>query len=243
MTHRFNSFLGLAMVAIGSLTLLPSQNSLMAQELPKASADPIGYFLGLDIGGSLAQQGFKEGDFDPAVMAAGIADAIAGRDSQLPQEQLQEVQGKLRAIMQKRAEEQQAVMEKQAAMNKEKGALWLEKNAKEKGIKVLKDGVQMKTLTAGKGGSPTVSDRVTVHYTGKTIDGKTFDSSVARGEPATFMLGQVIKGWQSALQEMKVGEKAMVYIPSDLAYGPRGSAPSIGPNEVLIFEVELIEIP
>jgi len=103
--------------------------------------------------------------------------------------------------------------------------------------------VQMKTLRAGSGASPSLSDQVKVHYTGTLTDGTVFDSSVQRGQPATVVLGQVIKGWQLALQEMKVGEKAMVYIPSDLAYGPNGSPPVIGANEVLVFEVELLEIP
>ena len=129
----------------------------------------------------------------------------------------------------------------QAAQQK-KGAKFLADNAKKEGVKTLEGGVQYKVLTAGEGDSPALTDTVKVHYTGKLIDGNVFDSSVQRGEPATFRVNQVIKGWQMALQEMKVGDKWMLYIPSDLAYGERGSQGAIGPNEVLVFEVELLAI-
>ncbi|QDV61684.1 Outer membrane protein MIP precursor [Crateriforma conspicua] len=227
-------------LAIGSLALslgiAAMSQTAMSQETPDAKSDPIAYFLGLDIGGSMAQQGFEAKDFDIDVFAQGLLDALAKKDPQLTEEQLREAQGKLQAMMQKRVQDR-------AAMNKEKGEAYMEKNAKSEGVRKLDGGVQIKTTKAGEGASPSVSDRVTVHYTGKLIDGTVFDSSVQRGEPITFELGRVIKGWQIALQKMKVGEKAIVTIPSDLAYGPRGQGPVIGPNEVLIFEVELIEIP
>ncbi len=244
MSSFINLRSGAALFSLALLTSLsPQTHRIMAQEKADASASPLGYFLGLDVGTSMARQGFKADDFDASVFALGMADALAGRDSRLSDEQLREVQGKLQAMMQKRSEEQQAAMKEAAAMNKEKGAMWLEKNAKAEGVRTLEGGVQIKTVKPGSGASPSVSDQVTVHYTGKLTDGTVFDSSVARGEPATFMLGQVIKGWQIALQEMKVGEKAIVYIPSDLAYGSAGSPPAIGPNEVLVFEVELLDIP
>ncbi|MCL4137971.1 UNVERIFIED_CONTAM: hypothetical protein GTU68_042344 [Idotea baltica] len=135
-----------------------------------------------------------------------------------------------------------AEQKKAGALNKEKGELWLKQNAKKEGVKEIEGGVQYKVLKAGKGGSPSESDTVRVHYTGTLTNGKEFDSSVKRGEPAEFRVGQVIKGWQMALQKMKVGDKWMLYIPSDLAYGERGSRGAIGPNEVLVFEVELLGI-
>jgi len=135
-----------------------------------------------------------------------------------------------------------AEQKKMAVLNKEKGELWLKQNAKKEGIKEMESGIQYKVLKSGKGGSPSESDTVKVHYTGTLTNGTEFDSSVKRGTPAEFRVGQVIKGWQMALQEMKVGDKWMLYIPSDLAYGERGSRGAIGPNEVLIFEVELLGI-
>ncbi|MEM9643578.1 MAG: FKBP-type peptidyl-prolyl cis-trans isomerase [Planctomycetota bacterium] len=234
-------------LAWASLAVLASSSLFMSHHAMGQSAeiskDPVAYYLGLNIGGSMAQQGFREGDFDSSLFVAGLMDALGKRDPQLSPEQIRETEGKLQALMQKRNEEMKAERERAAEMNKEKGAVWLEKNGKEKGVKTLPSGVQMKTITEGEGASPTPEDRVQVHYTGKLTDGTVFDSSVARGEPATFMLKQVIKGWQIALQEMKVGGKSMVYIPSELAYGFRGSPPVIGPNEVLVFEVELLEIP
>ena len=119
---------------------------------------------------------------------------------------------------------------------------FLADNAKKEGVKTLEGGVQYKVLKAGNGATPKPTDTVSVHYTGKLIDGTVFDSSVQRGQPASFQVNQVIQGWQMALQKMKVGDKWMLYIPSDLAYGERGSAGAIGPNEVLVFEVELLGV-
>jgi FKBP-type peptidyl-prolyl cis-trans isomerase FklB len=125
---------------------------------------------------------------------------------------------------------------------KAEGQAWLKQNLQKEGVKELAGGLQYKVLEEGDGPSPSPSDNVRVHYTGKLLNGKVFDSSVKRGEPAEFVVGQVIKGWQMALQQMQVGDKWMLYIPPELAYGERGSRPAIGPNEVLVFEVELLEI-
>ena len=115
-------------------------------------------------------------------------------------------------------------------------------NAKKDGVVTTESGLQYEVLTKGSGASPTADDSVTVHYTGTLIDGTIFDSSVERGEPATFGVTQVIAGWTEALQLMSVGDKLRLVIPSDLAYGLRGAGPSIGPNSTLIFEVELLKI-
>ena len=156
---------------------------------------------------------------------------------------MQEVAGKIQALLRDRGQERQKEIEKIAVENKKKGDEFLAANAKEKGVEKTESGLQYKVIEEGDGGSPTLSDTVKVHYTGKLINGDTFDSSVQRGEPATFRVGQVIKGLQEGLQKMKVGSKWMMYIPSDLAYGPEGRPGAIGPNEVLVFEVELLEIP
>jgi FKBP-type peptidyl-prolyl cis-trans isomerase FkpA len=123
-----------------------------------------------------------------------------------------------------------------------KGETFLKQNAKVEGVKTLPSGLQIKTLVEGKGKQPKATDTVEVHYKGTTLDGKEFDSSYKRNETISFPLRGVIKGWTEGLQLMKVGGKAELYIPSDLAYGSRGAGRDIGPDETLIFVVELISI-
>ncbi|MEK0444744.1 MAG: hypothetical protein RLZZ399_65 [Verrucomicrobiota bacterium] len=123
-----------------------------------------------------------------------------------------------------------------------KGETFLRQNAKAEGVKTLPSGLQIKTLKEGAGKQPKATDTVVVHYRGRTIEGKEFDSSYKRGQPATFPLNRVIKGWTEGLQLLKEGGKAELYIPSDLAYGSRGAGADIGPDETLIFEVELISV-
>ncbi len=124
----------------------------------------------------------------------------------------------------------------------QKGRDFLANNAQKEGVKMTDSGLQYKVLQEGTGASPKLEDKVTVHYHGTLLDGTVFDSSVDRGQPASFPVSGVIPGWTEALQMMKVGDKWQVYIPSELAYGPRGAGGQIGPNEALIFDVELIEI-
>jgi FKBP-type peptidyl-prolyl cis-trans isomerase len=123
-----------------------------------------------------------------------------------------------------------------------KGEVFLKQNAKLEGVKTLPSGLQIKMLTAGHGRQPKGTDTVVVHYRGRLISGTEFDSSFRRGEPATFKLNQVIRGWTEGIQLLKEGGKAELYIPSDLAYGSKGSGSSIGPDEALIFEVELLSV-
>jgi FKBP-type peptidyl-prolyl cis-trans isomerase FkpA len=123
-----------------------------------------------------------------------------------------------------------------------KGKDFLKENAGKPGVKTTKSGLQYMVLEAGEGAKPKPTDRVTVHYRGTLLDGTVFDSSYDRGKPATFPLNRVIKGWTEGVQLMKTGSKFKFFIPHDLAYGARGSGPKIGPNETLIFEVELLEI-
>ena len=124
----------------------------------------------------------------------------------------------------------------------EAGKAFLEENKKKEGVVVLPSGLQYKILTAGNGPKPKASDTVKCHYEGRLINGQVFDSSVRRGEPAEFPVGGVIQGWVEALQLMPVGSKWQLYIPSNLAYGTHGAGQSIGPNETLIFDVELLAI-
>ena len=218
------------------VSLLMTSPTMAEDDSYDTEAKEIGYFLGVSVGQQMGSQGFQVADIDMDTLAKGIADGISGEEPNMSNEQLKAVQGKVEALLRKR-------QESKVVRNKEKGMAWLAENAKKEGVKKLEGGVQYKVLQEGDGASPSESDTVRVHYTGKLISGKVFDSSVARGEPAEFRVGQVIKGWQMALQEMKVGSKWMLYIPPDLAYGERGSPGAIGPNEVLVFEVELLDIP
>lgn len=228
-----------------AVTLLPLD--LMAQDEPAAEqaagdadestvADPVGYFLGLSVGQQMRQNGFRPGDFDLQAMLAGFQDGMQEREAALSDEVLQETQRKIQELVQERRREM-------IAESRREGEAFLAANLEQEGVQELRGGVQYKVLKEGTGESPEPTDTVKVHYTGKLIDGTMFDSSVQRGEPATFRVNGVIEGWQIALQEMKVGSKWMLYIPSDKAYGEGGSPRGgIGPNQVLVFEVELLEI-
>lgn len=132
-------------------------------------------------------------------------------------------------------------MEQAASGNEDKGKKFLEENASKDGVMTTGSGLQYKILEEGSGSSPKLENEVTVHYEGKLIDGTVFDSSIQRGEPVSFPVGGVISGWTEALQMMKKGAKWQLFIPSNLAYGPRGAGNLIGPNETLIFDVELID--
>ena len=148
---------------------------------------------------------------------------------------------KMREIQAKTAAEQAEKLKEEYAPNVEAGEKFLAENAQKEGVVTLPDGLQYKVITEGKGAKPTASDRVKVHYHGTLLDGTVFDSSVERGEPATFGVGQVIRGWTEALQLMPVGSKWMLYIPYDLAYGDRETG-AIKPFSTLVFEVELLSI-
>ncbi|MEH6444504.1 MAG: FKBP-type peptidyl-prolyl cis-trans isomerase [Oceanospirillaceae bacterium] len=187
---------------------------------------------------------------DVEAFSAAIKDIYSGADSQLSEEvieaSLKKFQDAQVAIQQVAAAEAAAqakiAAEKSAAENQEKGSKYLAENAKRDGVTTTKSGLQIEITTPGKGAMPTAEDTVIVHYTGTSIDGTVFDSSVKRGKPATFPLKGVIPGWTEGLQLIKEGGKAKLYIPSELAYGLQGAGGSIGPGETLIFDVELIEI-
>lgn len=130
----------------------------------------------------------------------------------------------------------------QATTNQKAGDAFLQANKVKPGVITLKDGLQYKVLTEGKGAQPSLNDMVTVHYSGKLINGSEFDSSYKRNEPASFPVSGVIPGWTEALQLMKVGSVWELYIPPHLAYGEHGAPPAIGPNETLLFKVELLDV-
>lgn len=240
----FNRSLILAAFATLALSLptsLWAQNEVVAA--PQAnSPEPIGYLLGHSIGGQLRQSGFKAGDFQIDSMIAGINEGLQGKEFALSDEVLQQAEAKIQALLRARQPELRARQQQMLAQQRERGEQFLVENAKREGIKVLDGGVQYQVVKSGDGASPGPSDRVSVHYTGTLTSGEVFDSSVQRGQPLTIPVNGVIPGWQMALKKMKVGDKWVLYIPSKLGYGERGSPPAIGPNEVLIFEVELLGI-
>ena len=190
----------------------------------------LSYAIGVQIGGSLKQQGFT--DIDAAALGQAISDVLTGVK---PQVSVQDMQAAIQSFQKKKIAEREA--EGKAA--KEAGDKFRAENLKKKGVKVTKSGIQYEILKAGKGAKPKPTDTVTVDYTGKLISGKVFDSSVERGQPATFPLDGVIKGWTEILPMMKVGSKWLIVIPPELAYGEHGAGGAIGPNETLIFEIEL----
>jgi FKBP-type peptidyl-prolyl cis-trans isomerase FklB len=198
------------------------------------------YALGMDIGSkvgaSLKQQSV---DVDSSLVSQGLKDAMGGAKTRLTQEEAQAV---LKEVQTEVNKERQEKMAAAAAKDKTEGDAFLTANKSKAGIVTLPSGLQYKILTAGTGPKPAATDTVVCNYRGTLIDGKEFDSSYKRGQPATFGVSQVIKGWTEALQLMPVGSKWQLFIPSSLAYGERGAGAEIGPNSTLIFEVELLSI-
>ncbi len=190
------------------------------------------YGIGLQIGQDFLRQGIE---VEGAAVAMAIDDVIKGKKQRLTQEELQQAFANYQ-------QKQKAMKEEQGKRNQEEGEKFLAENKTKKGVSVLPSGLQYKVITAGTGKQPTAEDTVSVHYRGTLINGKEFDSSHKHGEPVTFQVGGVIKGWTEALQLMKEGAKWQLFIPSDLAYGLRGAGGEIGPNATLIFDVELLKV-
>ncbi len=199
-------------------------------------AQKFGYAIGVDIGKSLAP---VKGEVDIDALINGMQEALAGKEPRLDDAAREKVKTEVsRRLQEKQMEERTA----KAAAAKETGEKFLAENGKRSGVKTTASGLQYEILAEGSGAMPKASDKVTVHYKGTLIDGTEFDSSYSRGQPVTFPLGNVIPGWTEGLQLVKTGGKAKLYIPSALAYGERGAGAKIGPNEALVFEVELVSI-
>jgi FKBP-type peptidyl-prolyl cis-trans isomerase FklB len=198
--------------------------------------DKVSYGIGMSMGRDFANQKIE---VDPAILAQGIKDTLAGGPMLMTDE---EAQTTLMNFQQEMMAKQEAETKAMGEKNQQAGAAFLTENGKKEGIVTLPSGLQYKILSEGTGKSPAKEDTVTVNYRGTLIDGTEFDSSYKRGEPATFPVGGVIPGWTEALQLMKEGAKWQLFIPADLAYGERGAGPVIEPNSTLLFEVELISI-
>ncbi len=192
--------------------------------------DKLSYALGLSMGNNFMRSGIESinyGDF-----AAGVEAAYKGDLSQMSLDEAKQTVNRFFAEMENRLQE----------VNKKAGEQYLAENAKRPEVHTTASGLQYEIIKEGEGVSPKPTDTVTVHYTGALIDGRVFDSSVERGEPATFGVTQVIPGWVEALQMMKPGAEWRIFVPSDLAYGPQGAGGIIGPNMTLIFDIQLIKV-
>ena len=204
--------------------------SIMNAQNLKTEIDSVSYCIGVNIGENLKNQ-FS--DIDIKDFMNGINDVLS--DESEPKISNAEAQ----KILQEYFSKQQELKSKKAI---EEGENFLAENGKKKGVTTLESGLQYEVITRGEGAKPTLNDQVTTHYHGTLIDGTVFDSSVERGQPATFPVSGVIKGWTEALQLMSVGSKWKLFVPYNLAYGERGAGANIGPFTTLIFEVELISI-
>lgn len=192
--------------------------------------DQVSYSLGVNIGTSLKNQGFE--DLNLEAITTALSDVFNNNTLQITEEAGGQI---LNTYF-------QAMQTKKHSKNIEEGAAFLKANATKPDVITLPSGLQYKVLVEGNGAKPSASDKVTTHYHGTLINGTVFDSSVERGQPATFPVNGVIAGWIEALQLMPTGSKWQLYVPSNLAYGERGASELIGPNTTLIFDVELLSI-
>ena len=199
------------------------------------------YIMGMSSGGQIKSM---EVEIDREAFIAGLGDGLDGSEPRLSEEAVQETiqafEAEMTAKQESQAKEAETAFAMAAEANLAEGKKFLEENAGKEGVVTTESGLQYKVLTEGSGEKPGVESTVEVHYTGRLLDGSEFDSSVTRGVPAKFGVTQVIAGWTEVLQLMPEGSKWEVYIPAELAYGPGGTGP-IGPNQTLIFEVELLK--
>lgn len=201
----------------------------------KTQKEKQSYAIGANMGKGLKKSGV---DVDAEIVLRALKDALVTGTSQMTDE---EISAAITALQKDMMAKQQEQMKTLGEKNKKEGEAFLKANKKKKGVKTLDSGLQYKVMTEGKGKTPKATDTVTVNYKGTLIDGTEFDSSYKRGQPATFPVNGVIKGWTEALQLMKEGAKWQLFIPAELAYGETGNR-SIPPSSALIFEVELISV-
>ena len=218
------------------LAFLPIACVTVADDLPgkplKTVVEQRSYAIGLNVGRNIKGDGLE---LDVKTLLRGVSDAMSGANPLLSDAEIGQVMNGIQ-------QELDRIAEQKAMKNLSEGKAFLAKNKAAPGVVTLESGLQYQVLKSGAGGSPGIQDTVTTHYHGTLLDGTVFDSSIERGRPATFPVTGVIRGWTEALQRMKVGDKWKLFVPSDLAYGPRGAGGAIGPHCVLIFEIELLAI-
>lgn len=219
-----------------TLPLIVNAADSAADQPLETNKDKVSYSIGLDLGKYLTNM---KGKIDYEILKQGIDDGFSGAEPRLGQEEMAAAQQEFAAALQV---EQEAKLEEMKQKNIAAGQVYLEDNKAKEGVVTTDSGLQYEVLVAGAGQKPTPEDTVKVDYVGTLIDGTEFDSSITRGEPVTFPVGQVIPGWTEALQLMPVGSKYRVTIPASLAYGEAGAPPVIEPNSVLVFEIDLLGI-
>jgi len=205
------------------------------QTAPESQADKTSYAIGAQIAAGIKSQGI---DVNPAMVAQGVRDALAGAKLLMTDEEIAAV---MTTLQQQMKQKQQGALAAMLEKNKKDGDAFLAENAKKEGVVTLPSGLQYKIITAGEGKKPTDGDTVVCHYRGTLLNGKEFDSSYG-GDPATFGVKDVIPGFREAIKLMPVGSKWQLFIPASLAYGERGAGNAIEPNTTLIFEIELLSI-
>ena len=225
---------------------LPAANPAATRLTPEGADTPaaiLGYALGLRIGSRIAAD-FKgqEPPVDVAALARGLSDAVLGQRPRLSEQQIEQTLEAFDARMRTREQEFGKRMAEAAKVNLAKASEFSRANGQKPGIVTLPSGLQYEVLRAGDGPSPAPDDSVAAHYRGTHIDGREFDATDPKGEPVTFPLRGVVPGWQEALPLMKTGATWRIYVPPQLGYGEEGSPPVIEPNELLIFEIELVKI-
>ncbi len=220
---------------LGTLLLcstLTAGNALAADPSLKTEQEKFSYAIGFQVGQSFKREGLK---VDSKALAQAIDDVLKDNKLKLSMDEMRSV---IEAFQAKQAAERTAHADKAL----EEGKAFLAANKNKPGVKELPSGVQYKVITSGSGKQPKATDSISAHYRGTLLNGEEFDSSYKRGQPATFGVNQVIKGWQEILPMMHEGDKWEIYIPAEMAYGAQGAGGNIGPNETLTFEIELIKV-
>ena len=216
------------------IVLAIATNPALAQDL-STDKGKLSYAVGWDIGEDIQRRG---AEFDVETLIVAIRDSAAGKEPQVPAEEMVAL---LTALQQKVRQEQAEAFAKLAEENQAAADEFLEKNKSKNGIVVLPSGVQYRIIEEGEGSRPGLEDTVKVHYRGSKISGHEFDSSFARGVPEEFPVNSVLRGWQEVLPLMKTGATWQIFVPPELAFGARGNPP-VGPNEALMFDLKLVEI-
>ncbi len=225
----------LVLGTVASAVMLTGSVQSMAAEELTTLTDRVSYIFGYNLGSRFGQD---QVDLNIDVFADAMKAAKDGKTPAMTEAEMQQVMTQFQELQQAKMAQ---VHKEMAEANLQAGETFLAENAKKDGVKTTASGLQYKVITQGSGATPTQSDKVSVHYSGTLIDGTEFDSSYRRGVPAAFGVTQVIPGWTEALMLMPEGSKWEIYVPSQLAYGVGGSAPKIGPNSTLIFEIELLK--
>ncbi len=229
MIKRLSTVVGMTTLLLGSSVI--ASDVKMTDDKQKAS-----YTIGIQLGSQLI---VSKDDLDLDLLMLGVKDAFAGTEPRITQAEMQQA---IKAYTENKQKHEQKLMAEYAVTNLATGQAFLAENKTKPGVKTLASGLQYKVIKAGTGATPKLTDTVVTHYEGTLLSGQVFDSSYERGEPVSFPINGVIKGWTQALQMMKVGAKWQLFIPADLAYGERGGGGKIGPNQTLIFDVELLDI-